>query len=113
MKMRVGSHSQKLFGVRTVNIEMKTGEGYLLDGCRAWTCELVTTGIAEAQREVNKMKLIDVDVIPDIEFSVCDATSATVLVRTQMSLATIPSADRRRLMRGATHGTERTNRPNL
>ena len=31
---------------------MKTGEGYLLDGCRAWTCELVATGIAEAQREV-------------------------------------------------------------
>jgi hypothetical protein len=29
---------------------MKTGEGCLLDGCRAWTCELVATGIAEAQR---------------------------------------------------------------
>ena len=34
---------------------MKTGEGYLLDGCRAWTCELVATGIAGAQREVNRM----------------------------------------------------------
>lgn len=34
---------------------MKTGEGYLLDGCRAWTCELVVTGIAEAQKEVNRM----------------------------------------------------------
>lgn len=34
---------------------MKTGEGCLLDGCRAWTCELVATGIAEAQREVNRM----------------------------------------------------------
>ena len=43
-------HSQKSFGVRIVNIEMKTGEGYLLDGCRAWTCELVATGIAEAQK---------------------------------------------------------------
>ena len=38
-----------------VSIGMKTGEGYLLDGCRAWTCELVATGIAEAQREVNRM----------------------------------------------------------
>ncbi len=48
-------HNQKSLGVRTANIKMKTGEGCLLDGCRAWTCGLVATGIAGAQREVNRM----------------------------------------------------------
>ena len=42
--------SLKLCIARIVNIEMKTGEGYLLDGCRAWMCELVATGIAEVQK---------------------------------------------------------------
>lgn len=48
-------HSQKSYGVRIASIEMKTGEGYLLDGCRAWTYELGATGIVEAQRDVNRM----------------------------------------------------------
>lgn len=29
---------------------MKIGEGYLLDGCRAWICAPVVTGIAGAQK---------------------------------------------------------------
>ena len=43
-------HSQKSSTVEIANIKMKTGEGYLLDGCRAWRCELVATGIVEARK---------------------------------------------------------------
>ena len=43
-------HGQKSYGVRTANIVMKIGEGYRLNGCRAWICELGVIGIALMQR---------------------------------------------------------------
>ena len=69
---------------------MKTGEVYLLDGCRVWLCGLVATGFVGVQRGEPMSDLISREQAIDL----WDKLSKRGRTEFDQVLMTLPSADR-------------------